>query len=55
MSTIIITAAQIMAATAIISETLVRGLDQRFLLSFKIELINEPTRLIATKKTKFEM
>ena len=54
MSTIIITAAQIIAATAIISDTLVNGLDHSFLLSFKMELINDPTKLMATKNTKFE-
>ena len=55
MSTMIITAAQMIADTAIISDTLVKGLDQSFLLSFNMELINEPTKLMATKKTKFEM
>ena len=52
MSTIIITIATIMADTAIISEILVNGLDHLFLFNFKMELNNEPTRLIATKKTK---
>jgi len=50
MSTIMITAAQIIAATAIISEILVRALAHRILLSFKMELNKELTRLKATIK-----
>jgi len=50
-----ITLAQIMEATAIISDILVRGVAHPVLDSFKIELTSEPTRLTATKKTKFEI
>lgn len=49
------TLAQIIAAMAIISEMRVNGVDQFAFESFKIELNKEPTRLMATKNTKFEI
>ena len=47
--------AQIMAAIAIISEIRVNGVDQVAFDNLRIELNNEPTRLMATKNTKFDM
>ena len=52
---IMIKAAKVIAETAIISEILVRGVLQGTLASRKIAVINDPTKLIATKNTKFEM
>jgi hypothetical protein len=51
----IMTLAQINAAIAIISEIRVRGVDQVAFDNLRIELNNEPTRLIATKNTKFDI
>jgi cell division FtsZ-interacting protein ZapD len=48
-------AAQMMDAIAIISDSLVKGVDQEALESLSMELTKDPTRLMATKKTKFDM
>ena len=53
--TMIMTMAHIIADTAIISEIRVSGLDHSFLFSFRMELKRDPTRLMATKNTKFDM
>ena len=55
MSIMIITLAQIIDATAIISEILVSGVAHFAFDSFKMELTRDPTRLTATKNTKFEI
>ncbi len=44
-----------MAATAIISDILVNGVAQVTPESLKIAVTKEPTKLMATKNTKFEM
>jgi hypothetical protein len=54
-STIMISAAKVMADTAINSEILVSGVLQGTSASLNIAVISDPTRLMATKKTKFEI
>ncbi len=51
----IIRDAKKMALTAMISAIRVIGVLQWILANLNIAVINEPTRLIATKKTKLEM
>jgi hypothetical protein len=47
--------AKTMADTAMISAILVSGVLQRTFDNLNMAVIKEPTRLIATKKTKLEM
>ena len=55
MSTTIIIDAKVIAETAIISAILVNGVLHSTFINRKIAVISEPTKLIATKNTKFEM
>ena len=55
MSTIIIREANVIAETAIISAILVRGVLHSAFDNLNTAVINDPTRLIATKNTKLEM
>ena len=55
MSTTIIIDAKVIAETAIISAILVNGVLHSTLINRKIAVISDPTKLIATKNTKFEM
>ena len=54
-STMMISAAKVIAETAIISEMRVNGVRHGTSASLNIAVINDPTRLMATKKTKFEI
>jgi hypothetical protein len=51
----IIKEANTIADTAIISAILVRGVAHFTFASLKIAVIRDPTKLMATKKTKFDM
>ena len=55
MSTMMMSDAKVMADTAIISDMRVSGVRHGTSASLNMAVINDPTRLIATKKTKLEM
>ena len=55
MSTIMMIEAITIAETAMISDILVSGVLHLTFDSLKIAVINDPTRLMATKNTKFEI